>query len=121
MHEGITSLSTDLWRFVFLGEQVTCVGFATAMCDFDFTMLLRFSNHVFMNVVVSETLHAARFRPIHSHLIIIVDSCRRGLQMVQVFKNVMHGTNSSGAFISCFDFSFTGAATNAFLFVRLLH
>ena len=107
----------DLWRFVFLGEQVTWVGFATAMFDVDFSMLLRFSNHVFMNVAVSETFHAVRFGPVHSGLIVIVESCGRGLQAVQVFKNVTHGTNSSGALISCFDFSFTGAATDSFLFV----
>ena len=79
MHKGITSLSADLWRFVFFGEQVTWVGFTTAMFDIDFSMLLRFSNHIFMNVVVSETFHAARFRLINSRLIIIVDSCRRGM------------------------------------------
>ena len=121
MHKGIMSLSVDLWRFVFFGEQVTWVGFTTAMFDVDFSMLLRFSNHIFMNVVVSETFHAARFGPVHSGLIIIVESCRRGLQAVQVFKNVMHGTDGSGAFISCFDFSFTGATTNLFLFVGLPH
>ena len=121
MHKGITSPSAVLWRFVFFGEQVTWVGFATAMFDVDFSMLLRFSNHIFMNVIVSETFHAVRFGPVHSGLIVIVESCRRGLQAVQVFKNVMHGTNGSGAFISCFDFSFTGATTNSFLFVGLPH
>ena len=117
MHKGITSLSVDLWRFVFLGEQVTWVGFATATHDVDFTMLLRFSNHTFMSVVVSETFHAVRFRPIHSRLIVIVESCGRGLQTVQVFKSVTQGTNGSGTRTSCFDFRFTEAATDLFLFV----
>ena len=121
MQKGIMSLSKDLWRFVFLGKQITWVGFATAMCDVDFTKLLRFSNHVFTNIVITKTLHTVRFRPIYSCLIVIVNGGKKRLQTMEIFKNVMHGTNSSGAFISCFDFSFTGATTNLFLFVGLPH